>query len=300
MEELEKEYWLEVELQHPKGWSIGAVGGSLTSGFFRIDSRSAIKLDIKWERQSEEKRVKTRVQPVLVVNNFIEGYSRRARKKTEIYDKGSFEVCGHKAYFARWRNDAEIATISWICSEENKVFLLNYYFEPDEEWEKVVTWLIPGIVCHTPENFWKYCLFGVEFKIPKKYKFFTGKLTIGRPVLIFKSGENILVIHWCYFAREFLSMYENLFEWCKKEVPKEVHMMIVGFSPHKLKPDETGKLLVVETERRGIFSKVMRVRIVKIWHDSDSNRIFLVGYLGSQENIEDLDELEKSIKFQLD
>ncbi len=300
MEEFEREYWLEVELQHPKGWSIGAVGGSVTTGFFRIDSRTAIKLDLKWEKQMEEKRVRSKVQPVLVVNKFIEGYARKFRKKTEVYEKGSVEVCGHKAYFARWRNDTEVATVSWICNEENKVFLLNYYFEPGEEWEKVASWLIPGITCHTPESFWKYRLFGVNFKIPKDYKFFAGKLTIGRPVLIFKNKENTLVVHWCYFAKEFLSMYEDLLEWCKKEIPKEIYAAIGGFSPHRLKPDEAGKLAMVETERRGILGKSLRVKIVKIWHDTDSNRIFLTGYSGPQEGIEDLEELEKSIKFQLD
>jgi hypothetical protein len=299
MEALEKEYWLEVELQHPKGWSLGAGGGGITKGFFRIDSRTAIKIDVKWEKQSEEKRFKAKVQPVLVVNNFIEDYAKQFRKKTEVHEKGSVEICGHKAYFARWSSDTDIVTISWVCNDENKVFLLNYYLEPDEAWEKVAAWLIPGIVCHTQENFWKYCLFGVEFKIPKEYKFLTGKLTIGRPVLVFKGGENILVIHWCYFAKEFLSMYKDLLEWCKKEIPREVYVAIRGFSPLRLKPDELGKLLMVETER-SLIGRSARTRIVKVWHDTDSNRIFLIGYFGSQERIEDFDESEKSIKFRIE
>lgn len=297
MEELEKESWLEVELQHPKGWSLAAEAGGVTKGFLRIDSKTSQKLDVKWEKQITVKKIKPKIQPMLVINNFIEGYAKQLKKKAEIHERGNAEVCGHNAYFAKWWSGTDIVTLSWVCSDEEKVFLLNYYLEPGEKWEEVSTWLIPGIVCHTSERFWKYRLFGVEFKIPKEYKLFNRRLTLGRPVMVFKNGEKTLVLHWCYFAREYLSKYKNLLEWSKREIPKEVYSAIRDLNYNKLKPEESGRLIVEERGQSGLLGRRTIVKTVRIWHETAFNKIFLSGYSGPQENMDDLEELEKSINF---
>lgn len=300
MENLEKEYWLEVELQHPEGWNLAAEAGGITNGFLKIGSKTSMKFDLKWERQLTEKKMKLKIQPMIVINKFIENYAKKTRKKTEIYERGDAEVCGHNAYFARWRSDTDMVALSWICDEEDKVFLLNYYLEPSEEWRKVANWLIPGIVCHTPEKFWKYYLFGVEFKVPKEYRLYDRKLALGRPVMVFRKERKMLLLHWCYFAREYLFKYKNLNEWSKKEIPKEVYVAISGLKHNKLKSDEAGKLTAVERKKSGLRVKRTMVKIVKIWYDADSNKIFLIGYSGPEENISDLDGLKKSISFKID
>ncbi|MEM2373059.1 MAG: hypothetical protein QXR44_06105 [Thermoproteota archaeon] len=300
MESIEKEYWLEVELQHPKGWSLGAESGVATKGFFRIDSRSSVKIELKWEKQTLEKRVSRKVQPVVIINRFIESYAKQFKKKPEVRDKGKTVVCGHNAYFTKWKNDTEVVTLSWICDDENKVFLVNYYLEPGEEWNKVADWLIPGIKCHTLENFWKYRLFGVEFKIPKEYKLFYRKLALGRPLMVFKSGNKILMLYWCYFARELLSKYKNLIEWSMREIPKEAKNIIKGFNIKKLKSDENGILTLEEKKRAGFLLSKIFTKVVKIWYDSSSNKIFVIGYLGPEGGLGDLKNLKESISFQID
>jgi hypothetical protein len=300
MENLEKEYWLEVELQHPKGWSLTAEAGGITSGFFKISSKTSMKLDLKWEKQLTDKRMKPKIQPMLVINKFIENYAKKTRKKAEIYERGDAEVCGHKAYFARWKSDMDMVALSWVCDEEDKVFLINYYLEPGEEWGEIATWLIPGIVCHTSEKFWKYYLFGVEFKIPKGYKLYDRKLALGKPVMVFRNERRMLMLHWCYFAKEYLLKYKNLLEWTKKEIPKEVYVAIKGLNHKKLKSDETGKLTIVERKQSKFLRRGIIVKTVKIWYDADSNKIFLIGYSGPEANYDDLDKLEKSISFKME
>lgn len=303
MEDFEKECWLEVELQRPKGWFLAAESGGVLDGYFRIDSKESVKLEVKWEKQTREKRVKTKVQPMIVINGFIENYMRKSKKrdKAEVYGRGNIEICSHNAYFVRWQADTETVTSSWVCENEKKVFLLNYYLEPNEEWENVVSWLIPGLVCHTPEEFWKYRLSGVEFKVAKGYALQNRKLLLGRPALVFKNKDKTLLIHWSYFAKETLFKYKgSLLEWSKKEIPKEVHSFMKGLSYNKLKSDEKTGKLVMEDMVRGAALIRRAVKTMRIWHDSDSNRIFLVGYLGPKEDTGDLEELEASIKFELD
>ncbi len=299
MENFEKEYWLEVELQHPKGWVLAAESGGMLDGYFRVDSKTAVKLEVKWEKQASDRRAKAKVQPMVVINKFIEDYMTRAKRKgkAEVYERGSARICEHNAYFARWRDVGDIVTLSWVCEDEKKVFLLNYYLEPGEKWEDVASWLIPGFVCHTSEKFWRYRLIGVEFKVPKGYALQTRKLLLGKPIVVFKAGGKTLLIHWSTFARETLAKYKNLVEWAKKEVPKEVGSIMKGLKYDKLKPEEeTGKMMLEETERT-FFSGKTTVKTLRIWHDSDSNRIFLTGYTGPRENMIDLEELEKSIVF---
>lgn len=302
MEDFERECWLEVELQHPKGWVLAAESGGTLNGYFRIDSKTAAKIEVKWEKQSLEKKAKPKVQPIIVVNKFIENYENRVKKKgkAEVYERGSAKVCEHNAYFARWHGVTGIVTLSWVCENENKVFLLNYYLEPGEKWEDVASWLVPGMVCHTSEKFWRYRLFGVEFKVPRGYVLQNRKLLLGGPVLVFKNRDKIVLIHWSSFAKETLAKYRDLLEWSKREIPKEVHTTIKGLNYNKLKPDEnTGKMVVEEAKRRFLSGRRL-VKKAKVWHDSGSNRIFLISYSGSQENIGDLEELEESIRFEPD
>ncbi|MEM2929448.1 MAG: hypothetical protein QW797_01065 [Thermoproteota archaeon] len=302
MENLEKEYWLEVELQHPRGWVLAAESGGVLDGYFRIDSKTFVKLEVKWEKQSMEKRVKAKIQPVIVINKFIDDYMSRLKKKgkAQVHARGNVKVCNHNAYFARWEGDSNIVTLSWICENENKVFLLNYYLEPGEEWEDVASWLAPGLVCHTSEKFWRYRLFGVEFKVPKEYSLQNRSLVLGRPVIVFKNKGRTLLIYWSSFARESLYKYKDLLEWSRKEVPREVYTAIKGLNYSKLKSDEAGRLTVENKEKGRFLKSGKKVKTVRIWHDSSSNRIFLTGYSGPEENMGDLEELEKSIRFEPD
>ncbi|NHV98061.1 MAG: hypothetical protein HA496_00275 [Thaumarchaeota archaeon] len=304
MENFEKEYWLEVELQHPKGWVLAAESGGILDGYFRVDSKTAAKLEVKWEKQASEGKARSKVQPMVVINRFIEDYMKRtgarSKIKAEVYERGNANICEHNAYFARWRGIGDVATLSWVCEDENKVFLVNYYLEPGEKWEDVAGWLIPGLVCHTSEKFWRYRLIGVEFKIPKGYALQTRRLLLGRPVAVFKAGEKTLLIHWSTFAREILAKYKSLVEWAKKEAPKEVGSVMKGLKYDMLKPDEkTGKMVVEETGRT-FFGGRTTVKTLRIWHDSGSNRIFLTGYSGPRDSMTDLEELEKSIVFKPD
>ncbi len=303
MENFERECWLEVELQHPKGWVLAAESGGVLNGYFRLDSKTSVKLEVKWEKQTVEKKIKPKVQPVIVINSFIEDYMTRLKKKgkAEVYKRGNVDVCNHNAYFARWLGNTDIVTLSWVCENENKVFLLNYYLEPGEEWENVISWLAPGFACHTPEKFWRYRLFGVEFKVPKEYALQNRKLLLGRPTIAFKNKGRTLMLYWSSFAKETLSKYKDLLEWSKKEVSREVQTFMKGLNYNKLKPDEkTGKMVVEDRERGGFLSSRKNIKTIRIWHDTVSNRIFLIGYSGPQENIIDLDELEESISFEPD
>jgi len=301
MENFEKEYWLEVELQHPKGWMLTAESGGILDGYFRIDSKTASKIEVKWEKQPSDKKV-AKIQPTIVINKFIENYTARVKRKSkaEIYERGNTRICGHNAYFVRWRDIGDIVTLSWVCENESKIFLLNYYLEPGEKWEDVASWLIPGFICHNQERFWKYRLIGVEFNVPKEYDLQTRKLLLGKPVIAFKAKERMLLIHWSTFARENLAKYKNLTEWVKREVPKEVRALMKGLNYDKLNPDQSTGKIVLEKTWRKFFSGRKIVKTSRVWYDSDSNRIFLTGYSGPQENINELEELEKSIRFKPD
>lgn len=299
-ENLEKVCWLEVELKHPKGWSMTAEGGGITSGYLKIDSRTRTKIELKWEKIPVREEVKPGLQPPVLVNRLIdeqEKVLRKKRLKAEILEKSSVEVCGHKAYLVKWRGEVETISFSWICREESKVFIANYYLEPEEKIEDVKTWLIPSITCHTPEPYWRYRLFGVEFKVPKEYKLQYRKLAVGRPLMVFKNSAT-LVIYWSYFAREILSNYGSLLQWSKKEIPGEVGKSIKGFNRDKLKPEEE-RLSLEEKIRRG-FGREPFIKKVVIWYDSDSNKIFVLGYLGPKKDLELLDNVKKSIVFKLD
>lgn len=302
MEKFEKECWLEVELQHPKGWGLAAESGGILDGYFRIDSKTAAKIEVKWERQKLGRKAKMKVQPMIVVNRFIEDYMNRVKRrgKAEVYERGNARICEHNAYFAIWHNIGDIVTISWICENEEKVFLLNYYLEPGEKWEDVASWLVPGVVCHTSEKFWRYRLVGVEFKVPKGYVLQSRKLLLGKPTMIFKNEDKVLLIHWSSFGKETLSKYKDLIEWSKKEVPKEVRDAIKGLNYDKLKLDEeTGKMAMTEIKRAFLGSRKI-LKTLRVWLDSGSNRIFVTGYLGPKEGAGDLEEFEKSISFKPD
>ncbi|MGQ9478646.1 MAG: hypothetical protein ACUVQ0_01320 [Thermoproteota archaeon] len=305
IENFEKEYWLEVMLQHPKGWSINAEGGGLNDGYFRIDSRTSVKLEVKWEKYASlGKQVESKMQPVVIVNKFIDEYFRKAKKKInpEIYGHEDIDVYGHKAYLIKWKGETNMATFSWLCDKEKKAFLVNYFMEPGEVWNKVAEWLIPGIVCHTEESFWKYRLFGIEFNVPKEYKLQERKLILGKPLMIFRSGRKTLLIYWTFFGREILSKYnKNLLEWAKKEMPREVFTLIKRIKYDRFKHDEKEGLVFEERKKGNLpITGVNVIKVLKIRYDDDLNKIFVTGYLGPEENIDELETLEKNIVFKVD
>lgn len=300
MENLEKACWLEVELQHPKGWSMTAEGGGITSGYLKIDSRTRTKIELKWDKLSTKGEAKLGLQPPVLVNRLIDEQEKKLRKrklKVEVLDKSSMEVCGHKAYSVRWRGEVETLSFSWVCREEVKIFLVNYYLEPSEKLEDVKIWFIPSIMCHTPESYWRYRLFGVEFKIPKEYKLHYRKLAIGKPLMVFRNNAT-LAIYWSYFAREILSNYGSLFQWSKKEIPGEFDKAVRGLNRDKLKLEE--EMLSLEERVRTGFGGGVLFKKVVIWHDSNLNKIFVLGYLGPKEDLELLDNVRKSIVFKPD
>ncbi|MEM3658118.1 MAG: hypothetical protein QXQ66_06865 [Candidatus Hadarchaeum sp.] len=300
MENLEKVCWLEVELQHPKGWSMTAEGGGITSGYLKIDSRTRTKIELKWDKLSAKGEAKPGLQPPVLVNRLIDEQEKKLKKrklKVEVLEKSSMEVCGHKAYSVRWRGEVETLSFSWVCREEVKIFLVNYYLEPSEKIEDVKTWFIPSITCHTQEPYWRCRLFGVEFKIPKEYKLHYRKLAIGKPLMVFKNSAT-LVIYWSYFAREILSNYGSLFQWSKKEIPGELEKAIRGLNRDKFKLEEK-RLSLDEKVHTGLGRGSLFKKVV-IWYDSNLNKIFVLGYLGPREDLELLENLEKSIVFKPD
>jgi len=302
MENLERVCWLEVELQHPKGWSMTAEGGGVNNGYLKIDSRTKTKIELKWERLSVKEGAKPELQPPVLVNRLIEEQEKKLKKKkikTEILERGSVEVCGHKAYLIRWRGEVEALSFSWICREEIKIFLANYYLEPGEKLEDVKNWFIPSIICHTPDTYWRYRLFGVEFKIPKEYKLNYRKLVIGKPLMVFRN-EATIAIYWTYFAREILSNYGSLFQWSKKEIPGEFEKAIKGLNRDKLKLDENKSMMFLEEKVHTGLGREPLAKKVIIWYDSNSNKIFVLGYLGPREGLESLNSVKESIVFKPD
>ncbi|MDW8034609.1 MAG: hypothetical protein RMI79_06750, partial [Nitrososphaerota archaeon] len=274
-------------------------GGGTTSGYLKIDSRTRTKIELKWDKLSV-KESKPGLQPPVLVNRLIDEQERKLKKKklkVEILEKSSTEVCGHKAYLVRWRGEVETLSFSWVCREEVKIFLVNYYLEPGEKIEDIRNWLIPNIICHTLESYWRYRLFGVEFKVPKDYKLQYRKLAVGKPLMVFKNDATI-VIYWSYFAREILSNYGSLFQWSKKEIPGELEKAVKGLNRDKLKLEEE-KLVLEEKVYSGLGRKPLFKKVV-IWQDSNSNKIFVLGYLGLEENLELLENVKKSIIFKLD
>lgn len=301
MVDMIKGCWLEVEFECPKGWTIAAESGGLTEAYMRIDSKTAPKFEIKWERIKKG----AKIYPHTIVDNFIETYKKKSVKrktKVEILESDSLKVCEHKAVFTRWKALAEAVTMAWVCNEENKAFLLGYYLEPGEQWASVASWLVPGIVCHTANDYWRYRLLGTEFKVKKGYWISKRVFMVGKVTLLFKNRDGAsLLLHWSSFAKELLAKNQNLIKWFRREGPKEVKEVIKDVSGDKLRLSDIGSEAFFEKElSKGLMMKKVIREALRLWHDSTNNRIFLTCYSGPEDTFKDLEFLEGSIVVELE
>lgn len=289
-----------MEFNYPRDWTIAAESGGLAEAYMRIDSPRAPKIEIKWERIKKG----TKIYPHTIVNNFIETYKKNAKRKTkvEIIESGTLKVSDHKAVFTRWRAEMEAVTLAWICNEENKAFLLGYYLEPGEQWMDIASWLAPGIVCHTADDYWRCRLLGTEFKIRKGYWISKRVLMVGKVTLLFKNKDGAaLLLHWSSFAKELLAKNQDLVRWFKRDGPKEVKEVIKTIPEDKLKVNEVGNEATFDKQvSKGLLMRKAIRENLRIWHDQVNNRIFLTCYSGPESKFSDLEALESSIMVEIE
>lgn len=276
---LDKELsWLEVRLKVPRNWDLISDSGGINEAYMRIDSPSSVKLEVKWEKIGK----KSELLPYLALDNYIKSITKEAKQKTSyrVLEKGNVTVCEHKGAYYIWKFGATtFATLSWICEQESKVFLLQYTFDENENKQENLPEILKNFLCHWNHGFYEYKIFGVSFNVPKEFHLFKRKFALGRAEMNFTSSDSNIFISWLGLASLQIKKHGSLGGVVRNILADSIKSFDGSFSEllNRVKISDNFISLSVEKKSKFPFKKSKFLSLYSRF-DENSNKVFLVAY----------------------
>jgi len=278
--------WLETSLQVPDDWDLIAESGGINEAYMRFDSVDRIRMELKWERTKK----RGEAMPLLAVDGYIKEVTKsaKAKKSANVVEKGNAKVAGHKAYYNMWElKDEWFITTCWLCPDEGKMFLVQYFLAPGENKSDRFEEILRGVECHMEGDFYNYRLFGARFQTPKGYQLSARKILVGRVRTSFVHVDSMLYLSWVGMAKEQLKKHETIGRFFKSvEAPDVRSMGGIGSLANKVKEeDEEVDLHSITKPMVPFLSKPKHCRL-KVSFDENSNKLFTSGYACVPDEVE--------------
>lgn len=278
--------WLETSLQIPDDWDLITESGGINEAYMRFDSVDRIRMELKWERTKK----RGEAMPLLTIDGYIKEVTKSTKSKTpaSVVEKGNAKVAGHKAYYSMWKlEDASFITTCWLCPDEGKMVLVQYFLAPGESKSDLFEDILRGIECHTEGDFYNYRLLGARFQVPKGYQISARKILVGRVKTSFLHVDSALYLSWVGMAREQLKKHTTIGRFFKSIEESDVKSTgAIGSLAKKVKDeDEEIDLRSIVNPTVPFLSKPKHCRL-KVSFDESFNKLFTSGYACKSDEVE--------------
>lgn len=287
--------WLEMSVQVPDDWDLVAESGGISEAYMRFDSVDRVRMEIKWERTKK----RGEAMPVLAIDGYIKEATKsvKDKKSVSVIEKGNARVAGHKASYSMWKiKDEFFITTCWLCQDEGKIVLAQYFLAPGESKSDQFEEVLRGIECHTEGDFYNYRLFGVKFQVPKGFQPSTRKILVGRVRTSFVRMDSILYLSWVAMAREQLRKHKTIGRFFNSSEASNVKSIGgIGALAKKVKDDDEAiDLSSVVNPKIPFLSKPKHSRL-KVIFDENFNKLFITGYACKPDDVEKAEAFMSSV-----
>ena len=288
--------WLEMSIVVPDNWDLVAESGGLSEAFMRFDSVDRTQMELKWERTKK----RGEALPLLALDGYIKEVTKsmKDKKSVDVIEKGNARVSDHKASYSSWKvKDDSFITACWLCPNEGKMVLIQYFLAPGETKGGQFEEILRGIQCHTDGNFYFYKLFGSKFQAPKDYRLSTRKILVGRFRASFVHGTSLLYFSSVGLAKEQLKKHKTLGQFFNSGEAKEVKK-IPGIGALAKKVKDTDETIDLSQASKGSIPFITGARQdrLRISLDEGFNKIFIAGYSCKPDEVEKADTFIGSIE----
>ena len=238
--------WRGFSFRVPKDWDLAVDGGSYKSGYMRLDDPIRPRLELRWEYIPFEKAK----EPREVAEKYFETLKERIKKRAKelaktrkvsikeikipelkVLNKGELKVNNHDAYFMYIKGPEDAIYVTWYCEKVEKQISLQLNFKASEYYnqKRILDVILKSFSCHSTDGFNFWYIYGLLTYIPETFHLSSRKLTTALSYLTFYEEKNRkrtgrhLVIAYSGMANILLEdYYENLFDWFKKNLLKNV------------------------------------------------------------------------------
>jgi len=288
--------WLETSLQIPDDWDLIAESGGINEAYMRFDSVDRVRMELKWERTKK----RGEAMPLLAIDGYVKEVTKstKDKKPANVVEKGNAKVAGHKAYYSMWGlKDERFITTCWLCPDDGKMVLVQYFLAPGESKSDRFEDILRGVECHTEGDFYDYELFGARFQVPKGYQLSARKILVGRVRTSFVHVDSALYLSWVGMAKEQLKKHTTIGRFFRSvEAPDVRSIGGIGSLAKKVKDDDD------EIDLRSIIkpmvpflSKPKHCRL-RVSFDEEFNKLFTSGYACKPDEVEKAEAFMGSVE----
>jgi len=288
--------WLEMSMVVPDDWDLVAESGGLAEAYMKFDSVDRTRMELKWERTKK----RGEALPLLALDGYIKEVTKSMKNKKllNVIEKGNARVSDHRASYSLWTiQDESFITACWLCPNEGKLVLVQYFLAPGETKSDQFEEILREVQCHTDGDFYSYRLFGVKFQVPKDYRLSTRKILVGRVRASFVHGSSLLYFSSVGLAKEQLKKHKTLGRFFNSSEASEVRKM-AGIGALAKKVKDTDEVIDLSQASKGTipFISGARRNRLKISLDEAFNKVFIAGYSCKPDEAERADTFIRSIE----
>lgn len=287
--------WQRITVWVPPEWSLGALGGDVRSGYFRLDDSHGPRLEVKWEQPKPGA-----LDVGKAVEKYLKGLEREARRRRASWEaqrstpllskrkkKKPMLECFH------WRADVQGHGAIWYCDVCDRLVMTQVLGPLEENVEPLARQVLLSLEDHSQEEGWDtWSAYELLCQVPSEYLLEEQQMKTGLMELRFIAGKRSLRI--ARFGLANLLLREvDLGTWCAHQrrrewAPFSLEEEEVAREPHRvlhLLGRPGGVLLRFRTWAYHLFRRPIPTFLDAVaWECPQSNKIYLIEHLRDEQD----------------
>lgn len=289
--------WQGVLIDVPSSWSVVGFYGNSIKGYFRIDSPIESAIEVKWSPAGKKS-----INLDKTAHNFIDGVKKQYLKhnKKLIFEREVKLGKDETSIDFSWRaGDRHGRGNIYICKECQRVVLSHLYFSRSDCKAQVINRIFSSIRDHEDSENLRFSLYGLDFSIPKDFKYTKPILMSAYLSLGFKRKFEKVVVEQRNLAGSLLKD-ASLEDWYNMDIAPDIKAYSLKYESISIKGMDAIKIFAKPSGFRGLLQSVFNFWNTPLnlkgyaWYDRDRNCIFTIRYLYNKDN-NVLDILYKSM-----
>ncbi|NIM05860.1 MAG: hypothetical protein GTO55_06380 [Armatimonadetes bacterium] len=299
--------WQGISGLVPPEWNIGAIGGDHKQGYLRLDDTDYPRLEVKWNQQQIDlsRVLEKYLRSMKAPKKFGGGILGKGRRAVEVDRK--VKIISHRAKPSKeilgfsWQQAQGLkgAGVVWTCQVCRRTLFGQVRAYGAEDAVALAKRIFSSLEDHGEAGRLLWALYGLEFRIPEKYLLIGQSLMAGYLELRFQNRQRKLRVSRWGLAANLLAQ-GNLSDWFKTAgvspksgfhwqahdtiIKEHPGLKILGRSQRPLaRLGKSLRALSRSALKRSGGGPAESDGAGRVWHCSQSNRIYLVESLHEPE-----------------
>lgn len=301
--------WQGIRAYIPSDWEIGAISGDHKSGYLRLDDHVMPRLELKWASHRRKPDLNA------LLDEYFKGLRKEYGKKgaqirikrgiSLVKDTSGFK--DKEPIFFSWKSSRVRAFgMIWFCPGCRRTLIAQMNGFSGENIRRTAVDIFTSIEDHPIDPFNLWTAYGLEVKVPRRYRLEKHKMMSAYLLLSFADGSRRIAIER-YGLADTLLRSTSLEEWFRRTYARE--MRGYGFQIHPIPADGTHEGISLEGYKArftdkiplsplGFLDLIIRRRRMsaRVWRCRGSNRIFVVRSIAKLDTSKIVRDIASSIR----